>query len=96
MINNRMRYYKYFKYQDNNEYGQMTLSDTPSGEVKIAVFVTSETIQQNINYKDASYIGLTKSSVLDDKSVVLYGDIKLKVLYVIPDGRYKQVFFQQI
>ena len=96
MINNEMKYYKYYQYKDKNKYGQLTLSNVASGDVKIAIFTTTESIQDNINYKDASYIGLTHSNILSDKCAIQYGDIKLKVLYIIPHGRLKQVFLKEI
>lgn len=74
----------------------MTLPSEPSGEIKIAIFPTSQSIQDNINYKDANYIGLTFSTLLDDKCVIEYGDKKLKVLYTSPEARVKQVFLKQI
>lgn len=91
-----MKSLKYYKYSDVNGYGQLTLSKEAAGEVKIAIFTSSQAIQDNINYKDANYIGLTCSSLLDDNCAIEYGDKKLKVLYITPDGRYKQVYLQEI
>lgn len=97
MISVDMATYNYYKYDEKlNEYGQLTLSSEPVGEVKIAINTTSQSIQDNINYKDASYLGLTHSNLLDDKCVIEYGDLKLKVLYVNPYGRLKQVFLKEI
>lgn len=96
MIGTKSRFYKYTKYSAENAYGQPTLLTEPVGEVKIAIFTSSQSIQDNINYKDANYIGLTFSTLLDDKCVILYGDKKLKVLYVNPEARVKQVFFKEI
>ena len=92
-----MATYKYYKYDEKlNSYGQLTLPNEPTGEVKIAIFTTSQSIQDNINYKDANYIGLTFSKLLDDNCVIQYGDKKLKVLYVNPEARVKQVFLKEI
>lgn len=96
MINSNMKLYNYYEYSKNNGYGQLTPSNEIAGQIKMAIFTTSESIQDNINYKDASYIGLTASGVLTDKHAIQYGDIKLKVLYVNPSGRYKQVFLKKI
>ena len=87
-----MRNYSYFLYGDDNGYGQASLSKEPQGTVKIAIHNTSTSIQDNINYKGASYIGITHDSDIDDAYVIQYGDERLKVLYVSTDGRYKQVF----
>lgn len=61
----------------------------------MAIYITSQNIQDNINYKGATYLGLTHS-LLDDKTVIQYGDKKLKVLYVNPEGRLKQVFMAEL
>lgn len=96
MIGTKSRFYNFTKYSVDNAYGQLTLPAEPVGEVKMAIFTTSQSIQDNINYKDANYIGLTFSSLLDDKCVILYGDKKLKVLYINPEARVKQVFLKEI
>ena len=95
MINADMRLYDYFLYEGKDAYGTPVLSDEPRGQVKMAINITSQTVQENINYSGASYIGLTHS-LLDDSYVIQYGDEKLKVLYVNPKGRMKQVFLSKI
>lgn len=96
MISRKFESYPYYKYDSNNKYGQLTLSDSPAGAVNMAIFTTSQSIQDNINYKDANYLGLTYSNLLDDTCVIQYGDKKLKVLYVNAEGRVKQIFLQEI
>lgn len=95
MINCNMRIYNYFTFGNKNEYGQQTLSAEPKGTIKIAIFTSTTAIQDNINYKQASYIGLTKAAV-NDSYVIEYGEKKLKVLYVNPKGKLKQVFLTEI
>jgi hypothetical protein len=95
MINADMRSYDYYTYGGNNGYGQSVLSETVQGSIKIAINNTSQSVQDNITYKNATYIGLTLAAV-NDTFVIQYGDIKLKVLYVNPKGRYKQVFLAEI
>jgi hypothetical protein len=96
MINTDMRLYEYYTYGESNAYGQPQLSQTPQGSIKIAINSTSQSIQDNILYKDCSYIGLTFDSTVNDTFVIQYGDERLKVLYVNPKGRYKQVFLKRI
>lgn len=91
MINADMRNYDFYTYGAPNGYGQPTLSTEVQGTVKIAIFTTSQGVQNNINYAGASYIGLTHDAI-NDKMVIQYGDKKIKVLYVQPKGRFKQVF----
>ena len=96
MINADMRSYDYFLYGEEDKYGQPQLSDTVQGSIRISIYSTSTNIQDNINYKNAEFIGLTKDSNICDKYVIQYGTDKLKVLYVIPKGRLKQVFLIKV
>ena len=95
MITTDFRTYDYFLYEGKDAYGQKQLSQEPKGQVKMAIYITSQAIQDNINYKSANYVGLTHS-LLDDSYVIQYGDEKLKVLYVNPQGKMKQVFLAKI
>lgn len=96
MINNDMREYSFYTYGATDAYGQQQLSKEPTGTVKIAINITSQSVQDNINYRGASYLGLTYSNLLDDSAVIEYCDKKLKVLYVNPKGRLKQVFLAEL
>lgn len=90
MINADMRDYDFFIYGENDGYGQPTLSEK-KGTVKMAINISSQRVQENINYSNCSYIGLTYE-LLDTTYVIEYEGKKLKVLYVNPRGRFKQVF----
>lgn len=91
MINANMRSYNYFTFGDDNGYGSPQLSQDIKGTIKMALNVTSQSVQDNIRYKGATYLGLTHDDV-DDTYVIDTGNEKLKVLYVNPVGRYKQVY----
>lgn len=91
MINTNIRSYNYFTYDNDDVYAQPTLSEEVKGVVKMAIYTTSQYVQDNINYSGASYIGFTHNNV-DDKMVIQYGDKKLKVLYVGSQGVWKQVY----
>lgn len=93
MIERDMRLYNYFTFGEDNGYGQPTLSTEPKGQIKMAINISSQATQDNILFKDCSYIGLTHAEV-DDTYVIEYGNERLKVLYVNPKGRYKQVFLK--
>ena len=84
-----MRNYTYQKYGEPDSYGQPVLG-AEKFQISMAISVISNQIGDNVMYRDAQYIGLTKGAI-DDKCVVTYGDEKLKVLYVVP-GRYNQVY----
>lgn len=91
MVNANMRSYNYFTYGDSDAYGQPQLSEEVQGTIKMAIYTTSQYVQDNINYKGASYVGMTHGEA-NDKMVIQYGDEKLKVLYVNPMGVWKQVY----
>lgn len=95
MINGTMRSYNYFTFGDDNGYGSPQLSQDIKGTIKMAINTTSQSIQENINYKGASYLGLT-TGIVDDTYVIQYGDERLKVLYVSPVGRFKQVYLEKM
>lgn len=95
MINANMRHYDYYTYGEKDSYGQSKLSEQVQGSIKMAINITSQSIQENINYKGCNYMGLTCEDV-NDTYVIQYNDEKLKVLYVNPMGRYKQVFMVSV
>ena len=95
MINADMRIYDYFTLGDDNGYGVPQLSTEAKGTIKMSIQITSQNIQENIKYKGATYIGLTLGNV-DESYVIQYGDERLKVLYVNPKGRFKQVFMAEM
>lgn len=98
MINADMRLYDFFTIGENDEYGQPQMPDyeVPEGKIKMCINITSQTIGQNINYKDATYMGLTNDKNIDDTYIIEYGNEKLKVLYINPKGRYTQVYMAEI
>ena len=92
MINTSTRNYGYYLLTKQDDYGQQRLnSDVPVGTIRMSINITNQSIQENINYSGSQYIGLTFAEV-DDTYVIQYGEKRLKVLYVNPLGRLKQVF----
>lgn len=99
MINVDMRLYDYYKTVNNAEYGQEHLpaaNAEPQGKVKLSIFPISTGTQENILYSNCSYVGLTFDAEIDDKYVIQYGKERLKVMYIQPKGRFKQVFLKRI
>lgn len=90
MINTNMRLYSYSTIGANDAYGQPTVSE-PVGEVKMAINILSQSVADNIMFNNATYIGLTQADV-KDTYIIHYEGQELKVLYVNPKGRFKQVF----
>lgn len=95
MINADMRYYDFFTYGAPNSYGQPQLSKEPQGTIKIAINSISNSNTENLRYKDSTFLGLTLAPI-DDTYVIQYGAEKLKVLYVVPKGRLKQVYMKNL
>lgn len=94
MINTEMKEYNFSTFGEKDEYGQPQLSEV-KGTIRIAIYTSSQSIQDNIRYKDATYIGLTHAKV-DDTYVIDYENERLKVLYVNNQGRMKQVFLKNL
>ena len=92
MINADMHEYAFYTYGDSDGYGQPTLSKDVQGTIKMALYTSSQAIQNNIAYNNASYVGLTHDSKVNDTYVIRFGEKRLKVLYVQQKGRFKQVF----
>lgn len=90
-----MRLYDFSTLGTIDEYGQRLPNYKVKGQIKMAINLTSQSVRDNINYKDAQYVGLTAAEV-NDKYIIHYGDSKLKVLYFSPFGRLKQVYLQEI
>lgn len=98
MITTDMRLYNFFTLGENNQYGQAQKPGKdakPEGQIKMAINIASQSIQDNINYKDCQYIGLTQAEVADTY-IIEYGNERLKVLYINPKGRMKQVFMSRM
>lgn len=96
MINANMHSYSFFTFGEKDAYGQIRSSEEPVGTIKIAITNISTTIGETIKYKDATYLGLTRDAKVNDTYVIEYEGQKLKVLYIIPKGRLKQVFMAEI
>ena len=86
-----MRLYNFFTIGTEDEYGQMVVSNEPVGQIKMAINISSQSVQDNINYTGATYVGLTHAKV-DDTYIIEYENERLKVLYVNDKGRLNQVF----
>ena len=95
MITTNMRIYNYFTLGGKDGYGQATVSEEPQGTIKMAIYISSQSTQDNINYQNCNYVGLTTDKSVNDKMVIQYGNEKLKVLYVNNAGRFIQAFLQK-
>lgn len=91
MINANMRTYDYYTLLPANGYGQQILSAYPTGKIKMAIHLNSQSVQDSPLYAQAQYVGVTRAAI-DDSAVIQFGAEKLKVLYVSPANRLRIVF----
>lgn len=96
MINTDMRQYSYSTIGEEDAYGQQKIDlNNLVGILKMAINIAGQSIQDNINYENCQYIGLTRDKV-DSNYIIHYGNEKLKVLYVNPKGRLNQIFMARM
>ena len=95
MINTSTRSYHYRTFGERNEYGEPQLSNI-GGFIRMSINIVTQAIADNVNYSQATYIGLTHDTKVNETYVIDYEGKKLKVLYVNPKGRLKQVFMSEI
>ena len=98
MINANLRLYDFYTIGGLDEYGQRqqpTKDAAPAGNIKMAIYTTSQSIQENINYLGCKYIGLTQAEV-KDTYVIDYEGKRLKVQYINAKGRFKQVYMVDV
>lgn len=91
-----MRKYNYFTFGATDSYGQPQLSEEVQGTIKMAIYTHTQQLANNVKYKDATYIGLTADAKVNDAYVIEYGAEKLKVIYIKPEGKLKQVFMVEL
>ena len=96
MFNADMRLYDFYTLGAMNAYGQQKVSDEKQGSIKMAIYTTSQSTQQNALYLNAQYMGLTHDAGVNDTYVINYHGERLKVLYVSPQGRLKRVFMARM
>ena len=99
MINADMRLYDYYIMGGLDEYGQRKLpakDAQPEGKIKMAISISNQTIQDNILFQGCEYMGFTHDTKVNDTYIIDYNGTRLKVLYVSPQGRFKQVYLTRM
>lgn len=94
MINARMKLYNFFTIGEPNGYGQPQMPATdaePTGQIRMAIELLTQSAADNVCYREASFVGFTHMDI-DTSFIIQYDDLRLKVMYVVDAGRYKQVF----
>lgn len=102
MINTSMREYDFYLIDAKpNSYGQQTIIKDENGQpkvqgtVKMAINLTTQAVKESITYHEAQFCAQTHDKRVDDTFVIQYGKKRLKVLFVAPGGRYRQVFLNE-
>jgi len=97
MINREWQDVQVLTYSDDlDEYGQKR-QGTPT--VRIVEMVCKIYSQSNVDdprYVDVDVIGLTKDKDITDENVIIIGDEKFNIKYVIPSSRLYQILMQRI
>lgn len=96
MITADMRKYDYYTYGAYDDYGQPILSPDIKGKVKMAIYIASQSIQDNVLFENCAYVGITNDTAINSTYVIAYGTERLKVLYVNTQGRYKQCYMARV
>lgn len=76
-------------------YGQPQTTENV-GSVRMAIYLYTQSVVDNVKFHDATYIGFTNDCTIADNYIINYENKKLKVLYVNPIGRYRQVFLKEM
>lgn len=87
-----MKQYNYRTCEVFDEYGDAVISNDVKGTIKMCINVIS---QNNELFDGSTFLGLTQAEV-NNTYVIEYEDLKLRVLYVQPKGRYKQVYMGRL
>ena len=96
-IRTQMKEYPYKTLDSSRDaYGQLKpSSSTPIGTIKMSINLVSQATNSYILYSGADYIGLTTDEV-NDTYIIEFGNEDLKVKYVNPIGKLKQVALVKI
>ena len=69
---------------------------TTTNYIKMAIYLSNQATNQNINYTEADYIGITQDTSLLDNMAINYDGKWLKVKTITPVGRYSIVALVKI
>jgi hypothetical protein len=90
-----MRDYSFYTLDGTDAYGQPQTTDIV-GSVKMAIYLYTQNVTDSIKYRECTYIGFTTDKSIGDNYIINYGKERLKVLYVNPVGRFRQVYLKEM
>ena len=92
MIQSNMKLYNYYTLGELDDYGTNQVSEQVSGQVKLSVFLQTKQLSDNSIYKEAQFTALTNDKDINEKYLIEYNNMLLKVLYINDLGRYRQIY----
>lgn len=92
MIQSNMKLYNYRTLGELDEYGTEQISKQVSGQVKLSIFLQTKQLSDNSIYKDVQFTALTNDKDINEKYLIEYNNMLLKVLYINDLGRYRQIY----
>ncbi len=92
MINREWQTVHVLTYSDEvDDYGQKRQGEFTSRDVEMVCKIYSQTNVTDPRYIDVDVIGLTYDKNITDKNVIIIGDDRFNVKYVIPSSRLIQI-----
>lgn len=91
MIQSNMKLYNYYTLGEIDDYGTNQVSQV-SGQVKLSIFLQTKQLSDNSIYKEAQFTALTNDKDINEKYLIEYNNMLLKVLYINDLGRYRQIY----
>ena len=92
MIQSNMKLYNYYTLSEIDDYGTNQISKQISGQVKLSIFLQTKQLSDNSIYKEAQFTALTNDKDINEKYLIEYNNMLLKVLYINDLGRYRQIY----
>ena len=92
MIQNNMKLYNYYTLSELDDYGTNQVSKQISGQVKLSIFLQTKQLSDNSIYKEVQFTALTNDKDINEKYLIEYNNMLLKVLYINDLGRYRQIY----
>ena len=78
------------------KYGQTRTDIGSKREIEIDIRLKNAAENQNINFVDFQYVGLTKDKNISCKDQIITDTDKYNVVYVIPSHRYYTILLNKI
>lgn len=96
MIQRELKPYTVLSYAAGlDDYGQPRQGEPTERTVEMVIKLYSNAIENNPLFNDVELIGITKDQTITDSNRIVVGAKTYDVVYVIPSGKYLQVFLRQ-